>query len=197
MKFTKTIALITSLVSLGTVASFPASAQMQSDPSMRNSEQTLLANQHMNQSGMNVVEVASSSDSFDTLVKAVQEAGLADTLANGGPYTIFAPTDAAFNELPNGALEFLLRPENQDLLRQVLTYHVVPGEITASELNTGKVDTLNGGLSVRVAEDRVIINNGSVVNANIQASNGVIHAVNRVMMPRQLRNQLVAALNNQ
>jgi uncharacterized surface protein with fasciclin (FAS1) repeats len=145
-------------------------------------------------SQMNIVEVASSSESFNTLVQAAQAAGLADTLASGGPYTVFAPTDEAFSELPNGAIEFLTQPENQDLLRQVLTYHVVPGEITASELQTGTVDALGGGLAVLVAEDRVIVNNASVVSANIQASNGVIHAVNRVLLPAELRAQLVAAL---
>jgi uncharacterized surface protein with fasciclin (FAS1) repeats len=191
----KGLALLTTVVGLG-LASVPAQAER----AMK--QETLVADMHTDMQSdtaqmdaqMNIVEVASGSESFDTLVQAVQAAGLADTLASGGPYTVFAPTDEAFSELPDGAIEFLTRPENQDILKQVLTYHVVPGEITASEINTGSIEALGGGLAVLVAEDRVIVNNASVVNANIQASNGVIHAVNRVLMPSELRSQLVAAL---
>ncbi|MBW4648843.1 MAG: fasciclin domain-containing protein [Kastovskya adunca ATA6-11-RM4] len=145
----------------------------------------------------NIVEVAAGSESFDTLVQAVQAAELEGTLASGGPYTVFAPTDEAFAELPNGTLEYLLRPENRGLLRQVLSYHVVPGEVTSNEIQTGSVDTLAGGIAVRVAEDRVIVNNGSVVQPDIQASNGVIHAVNRVLLPRELRNTLISQVTTQ
>ena len=144
-----------------------------------------------------IVGVASGSDSFNTLVQAVQAAGLVDTLSQGGPYTVFAPTDEAFAQLPSGALEFLLMPENQDILKQVLTYHVVPGEVTSGELQTGSVNALGGGLAIRVDPNRVIVNNASVVNANIEASNGVIHAVNRVLMPAELRARLVSQLQAQ
>ncbi|ACK71274.1 beta-Ig-H3/fasciclin [Gloeothece citriformis PCC 7424] len=150
-----------------------------------------------NQANMNIVQVASNSESFNTLVRAAQEAGLEDTLANQGPYTLFAPTEEAFNELPDGAVDYLLQPENRDLLRQVLTYHVVPGSITANQLSTGTVDALGGGLAVRVTDDRVIVNNASVINPNIQASNGVIHGINRVLMPASLRNQIINAVNAQ
>ncbi|MBE9077888.1 fasciclin domain-containing protein [Romeria aff. gracilis LEGE 07310] len=146
---------------------------------------------------MSIVEVASGNDSFDTLVQAVQAADLAGTLSGPGPYTVFAPTDEAFAELPDGALAFLLQPENKALLQQVLTYHVVPGEVMASDLSTGSIDALGGGLAIRVAPDRVIVNNGSVVQADVQASNGVIHAVNRVLLPSALRAQLVSALEAQ
>ncbi|MFW6358832.1 MAG: fasciclin domain-containing protein [Chroococcales cyanobacterium] len=189
----KGFAFLTTFAGLG-VINLPVQAQAPI------AQETLVADMQietaqMNEADqMNIVEVASSSDSFNTLVQAAQAAGLADTLASEGPYTVFAPTDEAFSQLPDGAIEFLTRPENEDLLREVLTYHVVSGEVTASELSTGKVEALGGGLAVRVTEDRVIVNDASVVNANIQASNGIIHAVNRVLMPRELRNQLVAAL---
>ncbi|MEL6553012.1 MAG: fasciclin domain-containing protein [Cyanobacteria bacterium J06621_11] len=145
-------------------------------------------------SGSTIVDVASGSESFTTLVSAVKTANLVETLAGPDPYTVFAPTDAAFNQLPDGALEFLLMPENEDLLTQVLTYHVVAGEITSNELTTGGVSALGGGLSVGVYDSGIVINNASVVNANVQASNGIIHAVNRVLVPSALQQQLAARL---
>ncbi|PSN13236.1 beta-Ig-H3/fasciclin [filamentous cyanobacterium CCT1] len=143
---------------------------------------------------MSIVEVASGNDSFNTLVQAVQAAGLGDTLSGEGPYTVFAPTDEAFAQLPDGALEYLLQPENQDLLAQVLSYHVVEGSVTSSELSTGGVDTLGGGVAVAVRDSGIVVNNASVVNPNIQASNGVIHAVNRVLLPETLQQQLASRL---
>jgi len=138
-----------------------------------------------------------SGNSFNTLAQAVAAADVAPLLQDTGPVTIFAPTDSAFAELPDGALELLLRPENRNLLRQVLAYHVVPGEVTSSQLQTGGVDTLNGGIAVRVTPERIVVNDGSVIRADIQASNGVVHAVNRVLLPPQIRQQLTAALNAQ
>ena len=145
-------------------------------------------------SSMSIVDVASDSDSFNTLVQAVQAAGLSDTLSGEGPYTVFAPTDEAFAQLPDGALEYLLQPENQELLAQVLTYHVVEGSVTSDQLSTGGVDTLGGGVAIAVLDDRVVVNNASVVNADIQANNGVIHAVNRVLLPETLQQQLASQL---
>jgi uncharacterized surface protein with fasciclin (FAS1) repeats len=143
-----------------------------------------------------IVEVASTSSSFNTLVQAVEAAGLADTLSQG-TYTVLAPTDQAFNtSLPAGTVEFLLEPENRDLLRRVLTYHVIPGEVTAKEFRTGGVKTLGGGVAVRTTGERVIVNNASVVQPNIQATNGIIHAVNRVLLPAQLRKQIASKLQS-
>jgi uncharacterized surface protein with fasciclin (FAS1) repeats len=145
----------------------------------------------------NIVEVASTSGSFNTLAQAVEAAGLANTLADGS-YTIFAPTDQAFQtSLPEGAVPFLLQPENRDLLRQVLTYHVVPREVTANQLRTGSVKTLGGGVAVRVTPERVVVNDASVVQSNIEAENGVIHAVNRVLLPTQLRQTIASRLESQ
>jgi uncharacterized surface protein with fasciclin (FAS1) repeats len=142
----------------------------------------------------NLVELADGDERFDTLTSAVQAAGLADTLANEGPFTVFAPTDEAFAELPDGVLDLLLEPENQDLLQEILLYHVVPGRVPASDLETGPVDTLNGGLAVRVDPDKVVVNNGSVVEPNIEAENGIVHAVNRVMIPPSVQNRLAAMM---
>lgn len=144
--------------------------------------------------GMTIVEVASNNDSFDTLVQAVQAADLAGTLSQSGPYTVFAPTDEAFDQLPDGALDFLLQPENQDLLAQVLSYHVVSGEITASEITPGGISALSGGLALGVSDSGVVVNNASVVTPDLQASNGVIHVINRVLIPEALQQQLAARL---
>ncbi|MCM1984411.1 fasciclin domain-containing protein [Lyngbya confervoides] len=142
-----------------------------------------------------IVDIASSNDSFTTLVQAVQAAGFVDTLAGAGSYTVFAPTNEAFSQLPAGAVEYLLRPENRGLLRQVLSYHVLPAEVTSSEIVSGPVEALGGGLALRVTEEgRVIVNNASVINADIQANNGVIHAVNRILLPETLQRTLEARL---
>ncbi|NJL84007.1 MAG: fasciclin domain-containing protein [Chloroflexaceae bacterium] len=165
------------------------------------SPQTQPSNQTGNgqpQENQNLVAIAASNEKFSTLVQAVQAAGLQQTLAGQGPYTVFAPSNEAFAQLPNGAVEYLLQPENQDTLRRILMYHVVPGEVMANELRTGTVDALYGGLAVRVTGDnRVIVNNASVTQPNIQASNGVIHEVNRVLMPASIRRQLTTALRSQ
>lgn len=145
----------------------------------------------------NVVQVASGNSSFSTLVQAVTAAGLANRLSGRGPFTIFAPTDQAFAALPQGAVELLLRPENKKLLQQLLTYHVVPGKLTANRIKTGKLNALGGGLAVEVQGNKVIVNNASVTQANIQASNGVIHAIDRVLMPRELRQTIVSKLKGQ
>jgi uncharacterized surface protein with fasciclin (FAS1) repeats len=144
--------------------------------------------------GMTIVDVASDNDSFDTLVQAVQAANLGETLSSEGPYTVFAPTDEAFNQLPDGALDFLLQPENQDLLAEMLTYHVVSGSVMSGDLSSGGVDTLNGGIAVGVSDNGVVINNASVVTADIEASNGVIHVINRVLIPEDLQQQLASRL---
>jgi uncharacterized surface protein with fasciclin (FAS1) repeats len=172
----KGLAIITSLLGIGVFSSLPAMAHNHTDSTS---------------------EAVTTTTGFSTLAQAVQEAGLANTLSGSGPYTVFAPTNEAFADLPDGALEFLLQPENRSLLQQVLAYHVVPGEVTSNQLSTGPVSTLGGGVAVRVAEDRVIVNDGSVVQPDIQASNGVIHAINRVLLPRELRETLISQLNAQ
>ncbi len=133
----------------------------------------------------NIVEAA--TDQFKTLAKAIEAAGLAETLSSEGPYTVFAPTDEAFAALPEGVLEELLMPENKEILVQLLSYHVVPGAVTSSQIQSGEVETLAGeSLAVQLGTDgTVAINNAKVTQADIQASNGVIHAVDQVILPRQ------------
>jgi len=194
---TKQLAIVASVIGAGAFTSAPAIAQY-SSPSGNMNEMPAQTQQEpagaMDMSNMTIVELASGNESFNTLTQAVQAAGLTDTLSGQGPYTVFAPTDEAFSQLPDGALEYLLQPENRDLLRQVLTYHVVPGEVTASEITSGPVEALGGGLAVRVAEDRIIVNNASVIQPNVQASNGVVHAVNRVLLPETLQQTLASQL---
>jgi uncharacterized surface protein with fasciclin (FAS1) repeats len=144
--------------------------------------------------GNTIVDIAVGNDSFGTLVQAVQAAGLVETLSGPGPFTVFAPTNDAFSQLPDGALEFLLQPENQDILIEVLQYHVVPGAVMSGDLSTGSVETLKGGIAVAVNGSSVILNNASVMSADIEASNGVIHVVNRVLLSNTLQERLAAQL---
>jgi uncharacterized surface protein with fasciclin (FAS1) repeats len=134
-----------------------------------------------------IVEIAAGNSSFSTLVKAVQAAELVETLSGNGPFTVFAPTNKAFAALPKGTLEKLLKPENRDLLRKVLTYHVVSGDLMAKNLRSGRVATVEGNtVSVRVWHGRIRVNNASVVKTDIDATNGVIHAIDRVLLPKGL-----------
>ena len=132
----------------------------------------------------NVVDVAAASGSFKTLTAALKAAGLDKALASEGPFTIFAPTDEAFAALPEGTVEELLKPENRDTLITILTYHVVPGENTSKTLKSGEAETLEGApVEVKVSPSGVMVNDANVVTADIQASNGVIHVIDKVMMP--------------
>jgi uncharacterized surface protein with fasciclin (FAS1) repeats len=137
-----------------------------------------------------IVEVAASDETFSTLVQAVEAAGLADTLSAEGPYTVFAPTNEAFEALPEGTVEQLLQPENQEALTQILTYHVLPQEVPAAEVVSGDVDTVAGPpISVNVddATGSVTVNEATVVQADVRASNGVIHAIDQVLLPPDLQ----------
>ncbi|MEL6813767.1 MAG: fasciclin domain-containing protein [Cyanobacteria bacterium J06598_3] len=134
--------------------------------------------------GATIVDVAVASGSFDTLVAAVQAAGLGDTLMAEGPYTVFAPTDEAFAALPEGVLDKLLLPENKAVLTQILTYHVVSGEVPASAVETGMVPTVEGtDLDVVVAADSVTVNGANVVATDVIADNGIIHVIDAVLLP--------------
>lgn len=138
--------------------------------------------------GETIAELAATNDSLQTLSQAVEAAGLAETLSGEGPYTVFAPTDEAFAALPEGTLDELLQPENQDRLTEILTYHVVSGAVTASELESGEVPTLTGEpLTVQVEEgaDGITVNGAEVIQPNIEASNGVVHVIDQVMMPSE------------
>jgi uncharacterized surface protein with fasciclin (FAS1) repeats len=134
-------------------------------------------------SAADIVDTAVSAGQFKTLVKAVQAAGLADTLKGDGPFTVFAPTDAAFAKLPAGTVEALLNDKQK--LTQVLTYHVVPGKVTAAQVKAGDVKTVQGqSLRVRMDGDAVMVNNANVTKTDIMASNGVIHVIDTVVLPK-------------
>lgn len=132
----------------------------------------------------NVVDVAAANGSFKTLTAALKAAGLDKALASEGPFTIFAPTDEAFAALPEGTVEELLKPENRDTLIAILTYHVVPGKNTSKTLKSGEAETLEGAaVEVKVSPSGVMVNDANVVKADIPASNGVIHVLDKVIMP--------------
>ena len=132
-----------------------------------------------------IVDTAIAAGQFETLVAAVQAAGLVEVLKGDGPFTVFAPTDEAFAALPAGTVENLLKPENKDQLAAVLTYHVVPGKIMSADIagKTAEVTTVQGSdLSVN-ATDGVMVDNATVVAADIEADNGVIHVIDQVVLP--------------
>lgn len=131
-----------------------------------------------------IVDLAVQTESLSTLVQAVKAAGLVETLKGEGPYTVFAPTNEAFSKLPEGTLESLLKPENKDKLVQILTYHVVPGNIQSTDLKDGMTAKTAEGSEIEVnLGESVMINNATVVNADIEASNGVVHVIDTVIMP--------------
>ena len=179
--------ILTGVLSMGILSVSPALADNHED-AMESSTETQA------EAG-NSVEVASGDETFSTLVTAVSAAGLAETLSDSSAsYTVFAPTDEAFNQLPEGTLEYLLQPENKEVLQRVLSYHVLPQEVTSSEISGGEVETLDGGLVTEITEEGVVVNNASVVTPDIEASNGVIHAVNRVLLPADLQSTLSSEL---
>jgi uncharacterized surface protein with fasciclin (FAS1) repeats len=135
---------------------------------------------------MDIVDTAVSAGSFNTLVAAVKAAGLVDTLKGAGPFTVFAPTDDAFAKLPAGTVDDLLKPENKSKLQAILTYHVVAGKVMAADV-TGidSAKTVNGqSLSVKVEGDAVMIDNAKVIKTDILCSNGVIHVIDTVVLPK-------------
>ena len=134
-----------------------------------------------------IVETAAGAGSFNTLVAAVEAAGLVETLKGEGPFTVFAPTDEAFAKLPDGTVESLLQPENKDQLVAVLTYHVVPGKTMSSDI-AGKeleVETVQGQMvAIDASDGSVKVDEATVVQADIDTDNGVIHVIDTVILPQ-------------
>lgn len=133
----------------------------------------------------NIVEIAVAAGSFETLVAAVEAAFLTEALASPGPFTVFAPTDAAFAALPAGTVESLLLPENRDQLVDILTYHVVAGKVTSDQVTgLSSATTLEGSdIDIAVVNGAVKINNATVITPDIMATNGVIHVIDSVLLP--------------
>lgn len=133
-----------------------------------------------------IVTIASENDDFSTLVAAVKAAGLVDVLKGDGPFTVFAPTNAAFAALPEGTVEGLLKPENKEKLAAILTYHVVAGKVMAKDVAAGKVKTVQGSeLTIAVDGETVKVDGANVTKTDIVASNGVIHVIDKVIMPAE------------
>ena len=151
--------------------------------------QTVSANTGNNGDGeeeeKNIVALASETDILATLVAAVAAGDLVETLQGDGPFTVFAPTNEAFAALPAGTLENLLKPENKQDLVEILTYHVVAGKVMSSDLSDGmKAETVNGGdIEINISGSKVMVNGASVVKADIKASNGVVHVIDKVIVP--------------
>ena len=152
----------------------------------------VLASENEENLHRDIIEVADRAGSFDILLTAIQEAGLTETLRGNGPFTVFAPTDEAFKKIPSAQLQELLKPENKDQLVAILTYHVVPGEITSSDLlNVSAAQTVNGtSLPIGLS-----INQANVIQADVKASNGVIHVIDSVIMPELMLSSTAAAVN--
>ena len=142
-----------------------------------------MAGSHYNK---DIVDTAVEAGSFNTLVAAVKAADLADTLKGEGPFTVFAPTDEAFAKLPAGTVEDLLKPENKSKLQAILTYHVVAGKYMAKDVVTMKeAKTVNGeSFMISMKSDTVMVDNAKVVKTDIECSNGVIHVIDSVIMPK-------------
>jgi uncharacterized surface protein with fasciclin (FAS1) repeats len=160
----KTTLTFTSLVLVGILAAAPAHAQRPK----------------------NIVDTAVAAGSFTTLAKALTAADLVTTLTGPGPFTVFAPTDEAFAKLPAGTLESLLRPENKEKLRRILTYHVVAGEVRAADVvKLQSAKAVSGDtIAVKVAAGKVHVDGANVTKTDIQASNGVIHVIDTVILPK-------------
>lgn len=132
-----------------------------------------------------IVDTAVSAGQFATLVAAVQAAGLVDTLKGDGPFTVFAPNDEAFAALPEGTVESLLKPENKEQLIAVLTYHVLPGKVMSSDIagKSTSVKTVQGSMLMVDATSGVMVDGATVIAADIETSNGVIHVIDQVILP--------------
>ncbi|MGH1397272.1 MAG: fasciclin domain-containing protein, partial [Trichormus sp.] len=135
-----------------------------------------------------LLALAESNGSFTVLTQAIKAAGLSDALQGKDNLTVFAPTDEAFKKLPQDALQELLKPENKEVLVKILTYHVVPGSVSSTDLKSGEVKSLEGGvINVKVdPQTGVTVNEAKVIQPDIKASNGIIHAINEVILPPDL-----------
>lgn len=144
------------------------------------------ASMHAATGEKDIVDTAVAAGSFKTLAAALQAADLVDTLKGPGPYTVFAPTDDAFNKLPAGTVESLLKPENKEKLRAILLYHVVAGDVTSAKVaKMTSAETVNGQeVAIKAHHGAVMINNAKVIKADIGCSNGVIHVIDTVLLPK-------------
>jgi len=153
----------------------------ESSEDMASAQETATSEEEM---GKDIVTLAMETESLSTLVAAVKAGGLVETLQGDGPFTVFAPTNEAFAALPEGTLESLLKPENKDQLIAILTYHVVPGKVMSSDLSDGQTAKTVNGADITVSLDGgAMINDAKVAMADVEASNGVVHVIDKVILP--------------
>ena len=179
------------IAAAGGVASllFLAGCSSDSDSSAEETTAAATPSEAMSEEAMaevgTIVDVAAANDDFETLVAAVTAADLGATLSSEGPFTVFAPTDDAFEALPEGLLAALLLPENKDALTEILTYHVVAGEVTSDQVEAGDVTTVQGeDITITTDDGAVELNGTATVTAvDVEASNGVIHVIDGVLVP--------------
>ena len=171
----------------------PAQASVLVDPLVR---QDTPEASSATDTGESLVDIAANTGDFSTLAAAVQAANLIPVLSAEGPFTMFAPTDAAFAGLPAGTLDTLLLAENQDLLVKLIYNHVGYGNFTSDELNAGSFNTFDGTVAVNVAPNGVTVDGANVVQADVTASNGVVHAVDQVLLPAGFTEQLAARMGD-
>lgn len=191
MSTTGIVAAIAAVVLVGVgVWAFMMNGDSDDTANTTETSQTTKDDEKMSESSSDIVATAVATPSLSTLVTAVQAADLAETLQGEGPFTVFAPTNAAFEKLPEGTLDTLLKPENKADLSNILTYHVVSGSVMAADLSDGqKVKTLQGDeLTVDIMDDKVYLvdakgGKAMVTTADVEASNGVVHIIDAVLMP--------------
>ncbi|MEP6514928.1 fasciclin domain-containing protein [Microcoleus vaginatus] len=180
------------IIGASALIGFPAWAHITSNTNVANSTQIsqvagkvkTAASPAPTSAAKDIVAIASGDPQFKTLTKALGAADLVATLQRKGPFTVFAPTDAAFAALPEGTVENLLKPENKAQLTKILAYHVVPGSVVSTSLKSGDVKSVEGSsLKVGVNAGKVTVGDAKVVTADIKASNGVIHVIDKVLMP--------------
>src|SRR6476469_7526114 len=180
------------IIGASALIGFPALAHITSHTNVANATQTqqvpgkvkTAASPASTAATKDIVAIASGDAQFKTLTKALGAAGLVTTLQGKGPFTVFAPTDAAFAALPKGTVDDLLKPANKAKLTKILTYHVVPGSVLSTSLKSGDVKSVEGSsLNVAVSAGKVTVSGANVVKADIKASNGVIHVIDKVLMP--------------
>ena len=180
------------IIGASALIGFPAWAHINSNTTVANATKTqqsplsvkTAASPVQTAQAKDIVAIASGDAQFKTLTKALTTAGLVTTLQGKGPFTVFAPTDAAFAALPKGTVEELLKPENKAKLTKILTFHVGPGAVVSSSLKSGDVTSVEKSpLKVVVSGSKVTVGGANVVKADIKASNGVIHVIDKVLLP--------------
>jgi uncharacterized surface protein with fasciclin (FAS1) repeats len=192
----KTLTGFAGVVGASVLINFPALAHLNSNSSVNSEVSGIVAEASPKPKApakaaaapVDIVATAAAAGQFKKLEAALKAADLVKTLEGKGPFTVFAPTDAAFNALPKGTVDNLLKPANKAKLAKILTYHVVSGQVMSASLKSGDVKTVEGS-SVKIAVNgkKVTVNGANVTKADIKASNGVIHVINKVLMPADVK----------